>query len=393
MPNIRDHANALGEQPFHARPFDEIDSLILTQIVYMPMEGLLKEGESATVSALWDFLREQFPEGFQDPFQQARYELTRDCAMQPRYGDLRLHSYCNEIDHEREMQFAACAFDLPGEETYLAFRGTDMTLVGWKEDLNMSFMTVPAQREAVAYTQRIAEQSPRSALLLGGHSKGGNLAVFAGVWVDERTRERIRLVYSFDGPGMDQETLSHAAYGEISPRIESYLPQSSVVGMLLHYHPVYTVVQSASNWILQHDAMTWQVVDGAFVRLRELDIRSRLTNETVHTWLKHMDMHSRKLIVDTLYEVLSVSQGDSLEGLITDWHQGYLNILVALRELEPEMRKNVRRLLGSLLSAGALGVIRGLLTQALPHRDQPSGNGDEPESPPEAGEILQILDL
>lgn len=364
MPNIRDHAVLIGEETLEERPFDPIDGLLLTQIVYMPMEGFLDRGQRATLKELWGFLEKQYPQGFEDPFQQKRYLLTEACASMPRYRDWEAHHYYSKIDPEREMQFGVCSFDMPHGQTYIAYRGTDWSLTGWKEDLNMCFMTVPSQREAVEYAQRIAAENG-NALLLGGHSKGGNLAVYAGARVDGATRERIRRVHCFDGPGVDEETLHSEEYALLSQRIESYLPQSSIVGMLLHHHPVYTVVHSKSVGILQHDAMNWQVKDGAFVTLKDLDLSGRVTDETVHTWLKGMDIEARRLLVDTLYQVLEASQRETLDGLVKDWQESALKMLEALRELAPEVRKNVRHLLMSLFSISAKETLRNLLPHVL----------------------------
>ena len=284
MPNIQDHALATGGYTLAQRPFDALDSLILTQLVYMPMEGLMDRGERPTVAQAWAYIREHVDYERLDTFQKKRYRLFECCAGLKRYRDLPMHDYVNIIDGAMEMQFCACTWDLSGGECYIAFRGTDLTIAGWKEDLNMSFMTVPSQKEAVAYTERMARRG--MALRLGGHSKGGNLAVYAGARVAPSVQERILRVYSFDGPGVDEETLGCQGYERISARIESYIPQSSVVGMLLHYHPRYTVVRSTSLGILQHDAMTWQVENGDFVRQDDLDMSGKITDEAIHTWLQ-----------------------------------------------------------------------------------------------------------
>ena len=236
----------------------------------------------------------------------------------------------------------------------------------------MSFMTVPSQREAAAYTERMARSG--AALRLGGHSKGGNLAVYAGARVAPAVQERILRVYSFDGPGMDGETLGSQGYERISARIESYIPQSSVVGMLLHYHPRYTVVRSASLGILQHDAMTWQVKDGDFVRRNDLDMSGRITDEAIHTWLQSMDMDQRRELVDTLYRVVDASRAELVTDLIEDWRDSAVKALEAIRELDPQAKANVRRMLRSLFSSGAGGVVRTLLSYlAAPGKDGGDG--------------------
>ncbi|MEF9879234.1 MAG: Mbeg1-like protein [Clostridia bacterium] len=361
MPNIQDHAIAVGGLSLAERPFDALDSLILAQLVYMPMEGKLDKGESCTLLEAWRFLRDQCDCAALDPFQQKRYRLTEVCAGLARYQGWQLHDYINNIDNELVTQFCALTFEPPSAGfSYVAFRGTDLSLAGWKEDLNMSFMTVPAQTEAAEYVQRIARQNG-DALFLGGHSKGGNLAVYAGAWADACTRERIRRVYSFDGPGLDETTMLSEGYQLLSARIESYIPQSSVVGMLLAYHPIYTVVRAHAIGILQHDAMTWQVENGRFVQLGSLDLSGKLTDEALHAWLCEMTLDDRRLLVNTLYRVIDAAQAEQVTDLLDDWRESTSRILEAIRDLSPEVKKSVRRMLHSLFTTGALQALRNVL--------------------------------
>lgn len=263
MPNIQDHALATGGYTLAQRPFDALDSLVLTQLVYMPMEGLMDRGQRPTAAQAWAYIREHVDYERLDTFQKKRYRLFECCAGLKRYRDLPMHDYVNIIDGAMEMQFCACTWDLSRGECYIAFRGTDLTIAGWKEDLNMSFMTVPSQKEAVAYTERMARRGV--ALRLGGHSKGGNLAVYAGARVAPSVQERILRVYSFDGPGVDEETLGCQGYERISARIESYIPQSSVVGMLLH---LSSPVHGSAIHIPWHSAARRHDLAGGKRRLR-----------------------------------------------------------------------------------------------------------------------------
>lgn len=371
MPNIRDHAVAVGAQDLTLRPFDALDALVLSQLVYLPMEGHLTYGRTTTIAQAWDFLRENVdPSGF-DRFQKKRWALFETCAGLARYQNWTLADYVNEIDTGREMQFSACTYRLPGGLSCVAYRGTDLTVVGWKEDLNMSYMTVPSQHEAAEYVLRAARKTG-DALVLCGHSKGGNLSVYAAATTDASTRERIRRVYAFDAPGVDEETLHSRGYDLISSRIESFIPQSSVVGMLLNYHPVYTVVEAATIGILQHDAMTWQVENGAFVTLAGVDVTGRLTDETIHAWLAGMDMEERRFLVDTLYQVVDAAQAELVTDLATDWLESAGRMLEAIRGLDQKTRRNVLRLLHSLFSTGAGEIVKLVITELLKIRNTPA---------------------
>lgn len=362
MPNVQDHALEIGGQSLAQRPFDALDGLILTQLCYMPMEGRLDKGERCTVKEAWEYLKDNCDPAKLDQFQRKRYRLTEVCAGLPRYADWVWQHYVNLIDNEREMQFCASTYCTGTGLRYIAFRGTDLTVAGWKEDLNMSFMTVPSQVEAAEYISRESEDNG-DALMLGGHSKGGNLAVYAAVHADPSTRERIRVVNSFDGPGLDEETLNSDAYQLIRERIDSFIPQSSVVGMLLHYHPVYTVVKAKSAGILQHDAMTWQVEDGDFVRLKDVDMSGKITDEATHAWLAGMGTEDRRLLVETLYRVVDAGQAELVTDLTDDWRESASRSLEAIRELDPAIKKDVLRMLRSLFSTGASEVVRMALPQ------------------------------
>ena len=169
MPNIQDHALQIGGQRLAERAFDALDSLILTQLVYMPFEGFLDRGESHTVRECWAFLRDYVEPEKLDRFQQKRYRLTEVCAGLPRYQDWQVHDYVNHIDREQNIQFCAACYDLDDGAVCVSFRGTDLNIAGWVEDMNMSFMVVPAQEEAARYVADIAART-EGPLELTGHS-------------------------------------------------------------------------------------------------------------------------------------------------------------------------------------------------------------------------------
>lgn len=368
MPNIQDHALAAGGLSLREQPFDALDSLILTQLVYMPMEGRLDKGESCTVKECWAFLKEHCDPEQLDPFQRKRYKLTEVCAGLKRYQDWIMSGYVNHIDDALETQFCAATYTLPDGASSVSFRGTDLSIAGWKEDFNMSYMVVPAQTEAVAYVERLADQTGGRPLILAGHSKGGNLSVYAGAFAKPEVQARISAVYSFDGPGLYEEAFSTEAYGRVKERIQSYIPQSSVVGMLMNYHPVYTVVEAHSAGILQHDAMTWQVENGDFVKLSGLDMSGKITDDTLHAWLATMNGDDRRELVTTLYKVVDASQAELVTDLSEDWRDTAAKALDAIREIDPELRKNVGIMLRSLFSTGASEVIKTILPHAARNR-------------------------
>ncbi len=361
MPNILDHVKQIGALSLEERAFDALDALILSQLVYLPMEGHVDLENDSTIAAAWEYLCDHVDVDAMDRFQQKRWKLYEACAEVPRYCHWVVCDYVNTIDDEREMQFCACTYRLPDGLSVIAYCGTDLSVAGWKEDLNMSFMTVPSQREAAEYITRAAGRTG-DALILCGHSKGGNLSVYAASTTDPSTRERIRRVYTFDGPGVDTATLSSFGHQLVADRIESYIPQSSIVGMLLGYHPVYTVVEAQSAGILQHDAMTWQVKDGAFVTVAGVDLTGKMTDDTLHAWLKEMDMEERRLLVDTVCQVVDAAHAEWITDITSDWFDSAVRMLEAIRELPPDVKHHVGRFLQSLFSAGANEAVKLVLS-------------------------------
>ena len=360
MPNLLAYLQAHGHEPFAERPFCVLDSLVFSQIVYMPMEGFLDHGETATIAGLAAFLRRAYPDGLADPFQRKRFDCTLHCAQCVRFADVAVSGYENRVDPERETQFCACTFALPGGDRYVAIRGTDLTLAGWKEDLNMSFMPVPAQQAAVDYVQCAAGASGGS-LMLGGHSKGGHLALYAAAHCSPEAQARLASVYSFDGQGVDEETLLGEGYARVAPIIQSYIPQSSVVGMLLCYHPVYQVVKSNALGLFQHDVLSWQVDGCGFETLQGLDLGTRVTDEALRQWIDRLSTPDRQLLTHTVFRLISEVDPETIDPLVQNPTASSLRLISAFRRLEPETRAEMRRMLTDLFSSGASEAVRMLL--------------------------------
>ena len=373
MYNIQSHVREHGHETFADRPFDTLDSLALTQIVYTPMEGLLDKGGKTTVEKLWYFTSLQYLDDFPTFYQRKCYYFLQSCAARARYASLKLFHYQNHIDPNQETQFCACTFALPGSAHYIAFRGTDLSMIGWKEDFNMSFMTVPAQREAVRYVERAAKNS-RGPLILGGHSKGGNLALYAACHVSDSIRSRIRQVYSFDGPGVDKKTLDSPGCQAISGRVQSIIPQSSVIGMLLCYHPDYLVVKSDAIGLLQHDVFTWYVKDGAFVRLNELDLSTRVSSKAFHTWLDQYSEEERRFMVEIIFRIISGIGRDDVSPIYNDPRGSSMKMFSAFSKLDFESRNKAMKMFAGLLSTEAGYAIRHLIANVFREQSEP----DEP---------------
>lgn len=357
MANMLNYLDWRGDLSLAADPWNDIDSLIMASLCYLDLK--VAADTPMTLEEAARTLPPYTPQkGVQGSFFGSCRALISQCALSERLSEVRLHSYVNEVDPAKEIQFSAVMADLPDGSRYVAFRGTDSTIVGWREDFSMAFETVPAQTAAAAYLERAALDGKR--LTVGGHSKGGNLAIYAAAQVSPAVQERIERVYSFDGPGLDDATVASEGYARISDKIRSFIPQSSIVGLLLAHHEEYVVVHSNAAGLLQHDPFSWQLVGRRFLEVEQVDRASQVVDLTVHEWLKQLSSGERQLFVDTLFNLLESGSASNVNGLLSDIPA----ILGATRHLSPVTVLTMAQMLGRLVKIGAGNVKDMIASQA-----------------------------
>lgn len=359
MTTVFDYLTWRGDLTLEQDGLNPVDALILSCLSYLHFDGIIPEGETeksptiaeteAAFSTLPDCAaRQRVPEDGQ---------LLKRLAESRRFAGMRLSHYVSQFDPEEQKQFSAVTIALGNGEAFVSFRGTDNTLVGWKEDFNMSFLdSVPAQRAAAVYLQAAAE-SFHGKLWVGGHSKGGNLAVFAASSCSG-AQPRILGVFNHDGPGFDRAFLERAEYRSILDKIHTFIPQSSVVGMLLEHEETYTVIHSGQRGILQHDPYTWEVLGPDFVRLDSITSSSRVIDQTMKRWVAEMDVSQRERFFDALYEILSATNVQTFSELTSGWLKNARAVLHAVKGMDEETRKIVSTTLTMLFSAAKQSVPR-----------------------------------
>ena len=332
MADIFDYLLWRGDLGMDAVPPNPVDTLILSELSYIGFEGLVPG----------DFLHpvplKVAAEAFLAlPDREDRVRTKKDadliaaCAQTERFGSLRLVFYRSELLPEQQSQFAAVTWLLPGGAAVITYRGTDLTLTGWKEDFNMSFQEfVPAQEKALRYLEAFARVHP-GPVCLAGHSKGGNLAVYAAARCQPELRERILFAHTHAGPGFHSVMMADQGYREALPKVRTFVPQSSVVGMLLEHEEPYPVIRSRQLSLLQHEPYSWEVLGGDFVRMAQIDENSRFLDRTIKTWLANTTMEERNAFVDAVYEVLTLGQTDDLRDIILP-----RNVLRYLRQLRTD---------------------------------------------------------
>lgn len=312
MADLFDYLTWRGDLTFTQCPPNEVDALIFSGLSYIRYGDSVAKNPEVPVS-----LKNAAEEFFSLPDHEDRIQLKKDlelirrAADTRRFGDANLYGYRDVLLEEEQTQFAAVTFLLDDGTAFVAFRGTDTSVVGWKEDFNMSFMqVVPAQLMAVDYVRNLQSELWQP-LRLGGHSKGGNLAVFAAARLSPAMQQRILDVYSHDGPGFNDYLMGDVGYQAMVPRIHTYLPQSSVIGMLLEHEEPYTVIRSRQVGILQHDYYSWEVLGPHFISMEEITAGSRFLNGTLKNWLADMTVQERSQVVDALFGLLQMGELDS----------------------------------------------------------------------------------
>ena len=311
MSTIFEYLQWRGDLPFSRDPLNEVDALVFSGLAYVRYSDTMQSDPCRPVT-----LREAAAAFFELPDCEDRVRVKHDLTLlraaadTVRFGESRICMYRDLLIPEQETQFAAMTFQLDDGNLFLSFRGTDHTLVGWKEDFNMTFQqTVPAQRLAVGYTRDVAMEYG-GPMYLGGHSKGGNLAVFAAARSSPMIRERITAVYNNDGPGFTQYLMGDPGYLALVPRIRTYIPQSSVIGMLLEHEEPYMVIRSKTVGLLQHDLYSWELLGKAFIPVQEITDSSQFIDATIKTWFADMTNWERNQLVDVMFSLLGTGGVD-----------------------------------------------------------------------------------
>ena len=311
---VSDYLVWRGDLTFEQSPWNEIDAVIATIIAYANLgenELVFGSGRTLRLSGLAETdVLERYPqEGIGDGAR-IRNQFLTDLAQSRRFRDVCVLDQVNDVDESRNIQFSAMTLDVPGVGIVIAFRGTNPSVVGWKEDFMMSYVTpVPAQTAALDYLKKVAENSTGS-MYLTGHSKGGNLAVYAAAKAERTVQDRLLMVFSFDGPGLDDETIASEGYRHVEPLIRSYVPSDSIVGMLMNYYPKYCVVQSNSFSILQHDPFNWKLAGNHFLEAEKVSNTSQILDQTIHEWLKSCTAEQREIFVTVVFSLLNKKQTD-----------------------------------------------------------------------------------
>ena len=361
--NMLDYLEWRGDLPFSAAPFCEADNLIfavLSFVDFSPAVSADPLGTPVKLPDVWEAVREKYPDGenFGEVIPRHVNTLFERAAASVRFRDVYAAGFRNVIEEDAVTQFAAVTFILPDDSLFIAFRGTDDTLVGWREDFHLSFTKpVHAQQLAADYVGEMAAVYS-GPIRTGGHSKGGNLAVYAAAFCPEHVRRRIVTAYSNDGPGFLSEIIESPEFREAEGKVVTFVPQSSVVGMLLGHNESYQVIESTEqNGIMQHDPFSWTIRGPSFVHLGGLSPDGRRHNEALAEWLEGITPEERRRFTDTVFGLLESTGAKTVSDLSTDRLQKLGTLAKSYTALDKESRDNMNFFLRKLAEVNLRAVM------------------------------------
>lgn len=302
---IFDYLDQVAYDSIYDTPFNELDMLMLTEITYLPFDQIVSDQMSPDCTCRLFEAAEKAPQDLSMLVTKNRLKLLEKAASSTRFKNIKLMGYVNDIDPDVQKQFAAMIFKIKPDSYVLTFRGTDDSIIGWKEDFHMTYMDqVPAQKTAVNYLRKAMDALPGQ-FILTGHSKGGNLASYAASQIEPEYQERIQSIYSYDAPGLNHSVITSQGYQTISDKIKRYIPQGSIVGMMLETPKQAQIVKStAIGGLAQHDTFSWQISDQTFVLLDNLNPDSLQVDKTLKNWVDSVSDEELKDFFDLFFGLI-----------------------------------------------------------------------------------------
>lgn len=347
MPNIIDYLEWRGDLTFTNSKFNEVDNLILSRLSYLPFEKI-DMNEKETFKSIARKMKSVSLDEFNLKEDKT---LIQKVGNSNRFKNLVVTNYYFTRNDTEEKQFVAITIHLNKNEMYISYGGTDNTLVGWKEDFNLSFMThIPSQLEGLKYIKKVSKKYI-SKIHVGGHSKGGNIAVYSAVFCPKTVQSRIIDVTNHDGPGFDKTIIEKDEYKEILNKIYTYIPQSSIIGRLLEHEEKYKIVKSTQRGIMQHDIYSWQVCGKEFIKSSEVTNGSEIINETVRNWLKNTTPEQRGNFINIMYEVVTTTKAKTFKEFTSAWTKNIGIILKTYKNIDEEEKKIIGKMIFAFIGS------------------------------------------
>ena len=352
MSTIFDYLDYVAYDSIYDRPFKELDVLALTELTYLPFDRIVPQGDTTNIEVRLSDAAELVDRTTDFIVTDQHLKIVDVLATSKRFKNIKLLNYVDEYDPDVQKQFAAMTYRLTMDVYLVVFRGTDDTLIGWKEDFHMTYMDhVPAQRRAASYLQNVMKEFPKGHFLVAGHSKGGNLATYACSYLPDQLSEQVHAIYCYDAPGLNKSIIKTEGYQRIAHLIYRFVPQGSIVGMMLEVPEPSTIVKSrAFGGFAQHDAFTWMVEKDGFVTLDQTNPDSQQTDETLKQWVRETSADERKKFFDTFFGIFLDAGITSINDLKNLKNFSKIKeIFQNAQDLDPTEREMLERLAKQLI--------------------------------------------
>lgn len=347
MANVLDYVLWRGDLTFEKSEFNELDNMIMSRLSYLPFEKITVN-EVETIESIFEKFKRVDIKNFNMPNDK---ELIEKIGNSTRFKNLKVTDYYFNTDYKEEKQFSAITIHLKNGEVYLSYGGTDNTLLGWKEDFNLSFMLhIPSQVEGLEYIKKVYQRH-LAKMHLGGHSKGGNIAVYSAIFSPQYIQENIIDVTNHDGPGFDKSIIEKDEYKRILNKIYTYIPQSSIIGRLLEHEEEYKIVKSTQKGIMQHDIYSWQLLGTKFIKSEEITNGSNIINKTVRNWLKTTTPEQRKNFINIMYELVKTTNAKTFNDFKASWAKNIGIILKTYSNIDEKDKKIIGQMLLTFITA------------------------------------------
>ena len=352
MSTIFDYLKEVTYDSIYDRPFNELDVLALTELTYLPFGHIVPQGDTTGIQVRLSDAMELIDRTTDFIVSNQHLQLVDELATSKRFKNIKLLNYVDEYDPDVQKQFAAMTYRLSLDTYLVVFRGTDDTLIGWKEDFHMTYMDhVPAQKRAASYLQHVMKEFPKGRFMVAGHSKGGNLAAYACTYLPDYLFERVDAIYCYDAPGLNKAIIETEGYQRVAHLIHRFVPQGSIVGMMLEVPEPATIVKSrAFGGFAQHDAFTWMVEKDTFVTLDQTSPDSQQTDETLKQWVREVPDSQLKKFFDTFFGLFLDAGITSINDLMDLKNFSKIKeIFQNAQDLDPTEREMLERLAKQLI--------------------------------------------
>ena len=358
MTNVFGYIDEQSDSLFRDRPFCEVDALVFAWLSYFEIEKLDNKGidcRGLTLQELAESAEKNIGK-FKKPDKLLKLIsvltgawMLKQVSDKTRFKDIRIGRYKTVTDHKNGIQFSVTSYILDTGVEVISFRGTDTSVAGWKEDCMTTFShTVPSQDLALEYLNGGDSKNP---IILAGHSKGGYLAIYAASECRKDLVLRIEGIYNFDGPGFCFDISETANFNDLKDRIHSYVPGSSIVGMLQRHMDDYVVVSSMNRGVMQHYAFYWKIDGQSFVLRKNRNISSRTMDAAFNQWLDDLSFDDRKALVETIFSILEESGVKYFDEFSTAGFARIRSVISKMHNMDPHTKKIIRAFFGKLLRA------------------------------------------